>query len=28
LNSLPTTVAKTGVQAMLIDSAHYYHSLG
>ena len=28
LNSLPTTVAKTGVQALLIDSAHYYVELG
>jgi zeaxanthin glucosyltransferase len=28
LNSLPTTVVKTGVEALLIDSAHYYVELG
>ena len=28
LNSLPTTVAKTGVKALLIDSAHFYVELG
>jgi zeaxanthin glucosyltransferase len=28
LDSLPTTVAKTGVDALLIDSAHFYVELG
>jgi len=28
LNSLPAIVAKTGVEALLIDTAHFYAELG